>query len=331
MAEAVVLTDETQLELLTDGAGVPSAEATEICSGSALSTPLHRRCCYRGRGSGDPQAPPGRRGRCATFSNNDWYTGAAVSILATLVLVACVYTIEYYGSEQASGGPPDQDPYDSNSSIWYNTDAYGNTSTTSASTVCISDASASLFVEEEGCGSMYFTSERLLMVPSGQYRADSASVLAEAEGVFGLAPGATQRYVAEGAGVTSAEATGAGAGDAGPGGGEGLHACAEEELDFSGDGARALRSYARQAAHELDVAGAVGGEAGGEAAEIRVVAYVTLDSSGKCHADGTVGDDDGEVRSNDKEEHGADFLPAGGANTDDQADTGPARRLRAAR
>ena len=152
---------------------------------------------------------------------------------------------------------------------------------------------------------------------------------AEAEGVFGLAPGATQRYVADEAGAKSGEATRAGAGDAGPRGGEGLYACAEEELDFSGDGARALRSYARRAAHELDVAGAVGGEAGVEAgveAEIRVVAYVTLDSSGECQVDGTTGDDNGEVQSN-----GADFSPAGGANADDQADTGPSRHLRTSR
>eukprot|EP00618_Florenciella_parvula_P033831 CAMPEP_0119492768 /NCGR_PEP_ID=MMETSP1344-20130328/17219_1 /TAXON_ID=236787 /ORGANISM="Florenciella parvula, Strain CCMP2471" /LENGTH=160 /DNA_ID=CAMNT_0007528131 /DNA_START=30 /DNA_END=509 /DNA_ORIENTATION=+ len=160
--------------------------------------------------------------------------------MATLVLVACVYTIEYYGSVETQGGPPGQDdPGDSNSSIW--NDVYDNTTTSSASTVCISDASASLFVEQEECGSILFASERLLMVPSDQYRADSAAVLAEAEGVFGLAPGATQRYVADEAGAKSGEATRAGAGDAGPRGEEGLYACAEEELDFSGDGARALR------------------------------------------------------------------------------------------
>ena len=95
MAEAVLVSDETQLELMVDGGGeIPSAQATEICSGSALSTPLHRRCCYRGSRDGPPLAPH-RRGRCGTMGHNDWAMGAAVSVLATLVLVGCVYTIEY--------------------------------------------------------------------------------------------------------------------------------------------------------------------------------------------------------------------------------------------
>eukprot|EP00619_Florenciella_sp_RCC1007_P010676 CAMPEP_0205923740 /NCGR_PEP_ID=MMETSP1325-20131115/16579_1 /ASSEMBLY_ACC=CAM_ASM_000708 /TAXON_ID=236786 /ORGANISM="Florenciella sp., Strain RCC1007" /LENGTH=58 /DNA_ID=CAMNT_0053292001 /DNA_START=13 /DNA_END=186 /DNA_ORIENTATION=+ len=58
--------------------------------------------------------------------------------MATLVLVACVYTIEYYGNEQASGGPPSYDRHYNTSISWsdvYDDEYAADTGTTS--TLCI--------------------------------------------------------------------------------------------------------------------------------------------------------------------------------------------------